>query len=246
MAPSERELNFPLFVKAMRIIANLLEVEVPEEKPSAGAEANEGSATPISTVSKAASLQGKAAGQTAKGGLESVAEEAGGGKKGGKKGAKDDGTKKGLEGSIEAGKRPFGGGPGPGIDTHPWGWDPKDGDVRKPWVEQKEAALKEAKGGNGGIHKLEPVPTDDHVTVNIDSLRKYEAVERVRLGRMFAADLVQRQEEVMLEEKQRETGEKHNKLISDRQVAVREQLVEEQRLAKLRLEAARQRFQAQR
>ena len=35
-------------------------------------------------------------------------------------------------------KRPWGGGPGPGIDTHLWGYVPRDKDVKRPWQEQRE------------------------------------------------------------------------------------------------------------
>lgn len=95
------------------------------------------------------------------------------------------------------------------------------------------------------MHKTEPVPNDDVITTSIDDLRKYEAVERTRLGRMFANDLLQRQEEILLEERQKETEEKHTQLIAKRQAALAEQLEREQAAAKLRLEAVRKKFQEQ-
>jgi hypothetical protein len=151
---ADREMTFVMFKKAMRIIADLLGIEVDENdffgaRPRAGGK-DDGGDSDAGGASSVASLSGaKTAASPQKlakmeesaksmaGSLASVEEE--GSKVTPSKSSK---TRKGGKGDATSPlgheKRPWGGGPGPGIDTHLWGYVPRDKDVKRPWQEQRE------------------------------------------------------------------------------------------------------------
>jgi hypothetical protein len=151
---ADREMTFPMFKKAMRTIADLLDIEVDEndffgKQPSGGGNddggnSNAGMASSVASLSgakpaaspkKLAKLEGTS--KSLAGSLASVEEE--GSRVTPSKSGK---TKKGKKGDATSpsghDKRPWGGGPGPGIDTSLWGYVPKDKDVKRPWQEQRE------------------------------------------------------------------------------------------------------------
>lgn len=74
--------------------------------------------------------------------------------------------------------RAWGAGPGPGVDAHIWGWGNR-GDGKKPWEEQMQQAIKNYEEGT--LH-APSVQQDDDMSMSIEGLRRYQTLERYRLG----------------------------------------------------------------